>query len=208
LLTNLFDPERLAGRVDALAEEARPCLSRAEWLVLRQESDLVKARLRARRADLDGQLAVPEPRPPLFMDGRATLSGWEPSGARPGTRMEVCPGPGGNPSLHVVAAGGETSVSWRTRAWLPPGHYRFEGRCATANITLLSFGNHQGAGLRIGGQPREMPDQVGNTDWRTLAATVRIEGKAREIELICEFRAAAGEAWFDTNSLVLRHLSP
>jgi len=84
---------------------------------------------------------------------------------------------------------------------LEPGRYRFEGRAKVAGVKPLPSGRHQGAGLRIGGGLRQSPNLVGDSSWQPLAAQFQVEKATREIELICELRAAAGEAWFDLRSL-------
>src|SRR5437764_957895 len=57
-----------------------------------------------------------------------------------------------------------------------------------------------GVGLRIS---RESPAAglLGNNDWREISHSVVVPPGGRQIELICEFRAGAGEAWFDADSL-------
>ena len=70
-----------------------------------------------------------------------------------------------------------------------------------AGVKPLPSGRHQGAGLRIGGGLRQAPNLVGDSSWQPLAVQFQVEKTTREIELICELRASAGEAWFDLDSL-------
>jgi hypothetical protein len=110
----------------------------------------------------------------------------------------------GLPALHI-ATSSEVSASWRTRVLIPCGRYRFEGRARIAGVEPLRFGAHHGAGLRIGGSVRETASFTGNASWQTLAAGFEVAQPMQEVELICELRARAGEAWFDLGSLrVLR----
>ena len=89
---------------------------------------------------------------------------------------------------------------------IPRGHYRFEGRVRIAGVERLPFGEHQGAGLRIGGQVRETGSLIGDAPWQMRAAAFEIAPPAQAVELICELRARAGEAWFDLNSLCVRQI--
>jgi hypothetical protein len=48
---------------------------------------------------------------------------------------------------------------------------------------------------------------VGDTGWEKLEWNVPVK-EEREVELICELRATAGEVWFDLNSLKLVKVKP
>ena len=61
-------------------------------------------------------------------------------------------------------------------------------------------------GLRVAGSVRQSADLVGNSDWRALSAEFNLTDEAREVELVCELRASAGEAWFGAESLRLVEL--
>jgi hypothetical protein len=65
----------------------------------------------------------------------------------------------------------------------------------------LPFGTHHGARLRIGGGSQESSAISGDSAWQTLATPFAVEQPVREVELICEFRVHAGEAWYDLKSL-------
>jgi len=111
----------------------------------------------------------------------------------------------GTPALHIVAAA-NTFASWRARALLNPGRYRFVGRAKVAGVKPLPFGVHHGAGLRVGGSTREGEDLTGDSTWRLLEAEFQVEKASSEIECVCELRASAGEAWFDTESLQIQNV--
>ena len=81
------------------------------------------------------------------------------------------------------------------------GRYRFEGRARVAGVQPLSYGLHQGVGLRVGSKARRMDSLTGDSPWRMLTAEFQVEQSIEEIEFICELRARAGEAWFDLDSL-------
>ena len=200
LFINLFKTEALTNRVDQLVQEVRPFLTGARWTELRDEAARVKERLVQRQLSLECQLA----RPPLklleFEGGIGRLSDWLPAETPSVGKMEQAKTPDGIPGLRIVA-GAETAASWRTRALLNRGHYRFEGRCRVAGVKPLPHGIHQGAGLRIGGGVRQVDDLLGDSPWRMLTASFQVDSDAQETEFICDLRASAGEAWFDLESL-------
>ncbi len=200
LFTNLFRSAVLTNRVDQLAMELRPVLRSSEWDGLRNEAAIVKERIVQREFSLKSQLA----RPPLkhleFEAGAARLDGWVMAEAPLKGKMDQVKGPGNLPSLHIVADA-ETLASWRARAIVGRGRYRFEGRARVAGVQPLPYGLHQGAGLRVGGNPRRMDSLTGDSSWQLLVAEFQVEQPTEEIDLICELRARAGEAWFALDSL-------
>jgi hypothetical protein len=200
LFTNLFKTEVLVQRVEQLTRELRPFLSGADFYRLQQETAIVKERVLQRRRNLEEQLSRPPLKPMQFQAGIGRPENWLPVEAPAGGTLERAKGPGGVSALHIVA-GPQTLASWRTKALLGPGRYRFEGRARVAGVKPLPSGIHQGAGLRVGGRLRQAPNLVGDSSWQPLAAQFQVENTAREIELICELRASAGEAWFDLDSL-------
>jgi hypothetical protein len=201
LFTNLFKTEVLVQRVERLTRELRPFLTGPEFGRLEQETALVKDRILERRRNLEEQFSRPPLKLMQFQAGAGRPEGWLPVEAPAGGTLERAKGPGGLSALHIVAAGPQTLASWRARALLGPGRYRFEGRARVAGVKPLPSGIHQGAGLRIGGGIRQSANLVGDSSWQPLAAQFQVEKTARQIELICELRASAGEAWFDLDSL-------
>jgi hypothetical protein len=69
-------------------------------------------------------------------------------------------------------------------------------------VNVDSADQRGGAGLRIskGMLPRRA---FGTTEWVRMAYDFVVQDALGDIELVCELRAAAGEAWFDTKSLRL-----
>jgi hypothetical protein len=63
------------------------------------------------------------------------------------------------------------------------------------------MGIHQGAGVRIGGRRPESARLTGTSAWRELSAAFEVTLPMEKVDLICELRAAAGDAWFDLSSL-------
>jgi hypothetical protein len=45
---------------------------------------------------------------------------------------------------------------------------------------------------------------IDGASWKTLHADFQVEAPSGEVEFILEYRAAAGEAWFDTASMIVK----
>ena len=68
----------------------------------------------------------------------------------------------------------------------------------------MAFGKNKGAGLRVSTARLAAPHQiVGDTPWKTMGVDFELSAPETEVELICELRAGAGEAWFDQGTLRL-----
>jgi len=200
LLTNAFNVPALTNRVNELVLELRPVLGGAEWTRLKEEAEIVKARLVQRQRSLVSQLNKPAERPLEFAAGVTRLRGWEIGESPTKGKMDQANGPGGLPSLHIVVTG-ESAAAWRTKALLPRGQYRFEGRVSIASVEPLPYGIHHGAGLRVRGSQRQTDSFTGDASWRWQMADFRVVKPIEEVEFICELRARAGEAWFEVDSL-------
>ena len=204
LLTNVFKVETLTNRVEQLTQELRPLLSAGEFAKVKAEAEVVKDHIAKRRASLLAQLARPALKPLAFTDGVGHPEGWEitdpPQKGRL-DRVEV----EGVAALHILAEK-KTTASWRAKVLLPRGHYRFEGRARIAGVESLASGKYQGAGLRIGGNMRELATFIGDSPWKELAADFVVGQPSQEVELVCELRARRGEAWLDLASLRVRKL--
>jgi hypothetical protein len=186
--------------VDQRVSQLRSFSSDAEFAAIREEARLVQERISRRQLNLALQLGQPELKLIEFHDNVAQLSGWVKMDEPSVGKMEQSSSPDGTLSLHIKADV-DTLASWRTKALLLPGHYRFEGKALINKVKPLAFGLHQGAGLRVGGQPRQSENFTGDSTWRSVQAEFQVDNALSEIELICELRASAGEVWFDTASL-------
>jgi hypothetical protein len=154
---------------------------------------------------LDEQLRRPESEPIRFEDRVASLEHWESADPPARGQMDEGVGPDGRLCLHVVTRS-EAFASWRTKARLLPGHYRFEGKARVSSVKPLSTGAHQGAGLRIGGQVRQSEDLLGTSAWSLLTTEFEVGQGGGAVEFICELRASSGEAWYDVSSLLVRRM--
>jgi hypothetical protein len=200
LFTNLFQVERLSNRVNQIVSHFRLFLTDSEFANVRTEAGLVRERIQQRQANLAMQLMQPELQPLEFQDGIARLLDWRKMDEPTAGKMEQCASPDGTPALHIITRG-DTQASWRTKALLKPGHYRFTGKARVAGVQPLGYGIHQGAGLRLSGASRQSANLTGDSSWRELQAQFELDNQPAEVELVCELRASQGEAWFDLASL-------
>jgi hypothetical protein len=206
LLTNLFRVEVLTNHVEQLSARIRPAL---EGAAAREQADAARQlneRIVRRLAYLAKQLQEPELKPLEFTDGVARLPAWRAVDAPPGGGMEQAKAPDGKAALRIKA-GPTTSASWRVKVLLAAGRYRFEGAAQTAGVKPMAFGKNKGAGLRVSVAKQSTPHQlVGDSPWTKSNIEFVLTAPETEVELLCELRASAGEAWFDVESLRLTRL--
>jgi hypothetical protein len=206
LLTNLFRAEVLTNRLQQLSARIRPAL---EGGAAREQADAARQldeRIARRLAYLAKQLQEPELKPLAFTDGVARLPVWRAVDAPQGGGMEQAKAPDGKTALRIKA-GPTTSASWRVKVLLAAGRYRFEGAAQTAGVKPMAFGKNKGAGLRVSVAKQSTPHQlVGDSAWTKSSIEFVLTAPETEVELLCELRASAGEAWFDFESLRLMRL--
>lgn len=147
-----------------------------------------------------------EPKPMTFTaEGTAALRGWW---LRKETEDAVLSKEGvagkGTGWKLVIGAGpsGQCIASWRTRVLLAAGTYRFEAKARSQGVKATQEGPGVGAGIRVSGGQRSN-SLAGTAGWTLLRHEFRIEEPLREVELIAELRAAAGQVTFDADSLRL-----
>jgi spore coat protein CotH len=202
LYTNVWHVEAILKRVDQLSAVIRPVLAETSSSSARyhdSEVENLKERISQRDESLRRQLASLVDQPKLEPSSSLHLSGWSrrtQTGA-PAFRQEKTPD--GHEAL-CLAANGNAIGSWRTRIMLEEGVYRFEGNVRTQGVKPSSGEPSGGAGLRISGGS-VASELTGSQDWQKFGYPFRVQEGGREVEVICELRAARGEAWFDTSSL-------
>jgi len=199
LLTNQLKVEKLTARVDQLVEELRPVLDNDEFGKMKTAADEVKDRLAKRKASLIAQRSRLPLRALEFAGGTAHPAGWE-IADQPAQGVVDQTQKDGRPALHISVQS-ESLASWRTTVLLPRGHYTFQDRVRVAGVAPLPFGMHQGASLRVGGTVGGAHALTGSSDWRELSSDFEVVQPMEKVELICELRAEAGEAWFDVSAL-------
>jgi spore coat protein H len=210
IFTNVFRLEFMTNRVNELANVARAALTNHHGVNFGNDYDNQVKRIRdlitARHAFLAKKLAEPEPQPLKFENGIARLAGWEiPQNiAEQGNAKRDKAAIDSKQALHIQTAA-LTSASWRTRALLAAGKYRFEASAKTAGV--VPFADPQkgeGAGIRISGSQSPRTNKLsGDAAWQPLAYEFDVAVPTEEVQLVCELRASKGEVWFDAESLKL-----
>ncbi len=206
LLTNIFTTETILPVFDAAVARREPALS----LLRRGQAEQIRSATRNIRARIvhrvDNAREQMENRPqPVGIDaeGRIRLARWNPRQSEDGGLAERATGPEAKPELRLILRDGG-QVSWRTRATLPPGRYRFEGMGQARNVDSSHDGTGSGLGLRISGSPRDN-GLTGSTDWQPLAFEFALDSEA-QVELVAELRGRRGTGAFDPSAFVLRQL--
>jgi hypothetical protein len=202
LFTNVFHAQQLQERVGEIVAGLRPAITDAEYAAIVEEAVQLKERIAQRQVCLKRQLSKPERTILAFTNGIGNLRGWVKVDESKSVRMDQDEPAGHIQSLHIVARS-DSGASWRAQVLLGRGRYRFEGRVKVAGVAPLPYGKYQGAGLRVAGSLRESANVVGDSDWRALSEEFEVTDERREVELVCELRASAGEAWFAAESLRL-----
>ena len=206
VFTNLVMAPGFSAQIDPLLAGFRRSLSDGEFVKVQSAAKALKEKILARQLGLQRQLAEPPLEPLVFQDGVAHLDNWVPTDPPTEGKVERTQTPDGKDVL-IIMTKSETSASWKSTVLLDRGRYRFEGRAKVSGVKPLPQGIHQGAGLRLVGRQRQSPDLVTPNAWQTLSEEFEVESDHAEIQLLCELRAAAGEAWFDLGSLRLVRLS-
>lgn len=210
LRATVFQVEAMTNRVRAIASRIAPVLKRknpdgAEQYE-RGVADFCES-IALRVKSIDEQLA--NPITPLDFDkaGFARLAKWEakPVFGQPAMTRE--PGENGGEYLHLTTKKGSSIGTWRSKVWLEQGSYVVEGRVKTKGIVADIGDSRGGAGLGLAKSRPEKP-LLGTTDWTAFKHEFTVNDPIGEAQVVCEFRGAEGEAWFDLQSLRLKRLTP
>ena len=101
-----------------------------------------------------------------------------------------------------IRADADASASWRRTLQLPPGHYKFTAMAKVAGVAGPVGKTGEGAGLRISGGTRVVPNGIkGSTQWQNLA--FEFDAADADVVLVAELSTPAGEAWFLADSMQL-----
>lgn len=210
LTATLYTADTLTNLVAAAEAKFRQALAnrpREELAQLLQTTAGVRQRLLERVKNVGQQLAM-RPKPVRFdAHGEFAVGGWQP---RPDTGNGVAEVVALSPdrrALHLVARSGGTVAGFRAPLRLPAGNYTFSARVRSSGLAALKDARGTGAGLRVGGDGRTNA-LAGTTDWTRVTHDFDLPA-GRDLELVAEIRANAGEAWFDLDSLkVIRRSQP
>jgi spore coat protein H len=219
LMTTVYQVESITNRVWQLAAKLRPVLAEKGPNAARSHEREVKDfcdRIVNRARSIREQLAAPDQALKFDSAGLARLPSWvsRTESGKPVLEESV---EGGKKLLHISARNGSCVGVWFTRVRLEPGHYRLEGKARTQAVTTDPGDRKGGAGLR-NSERRMIQKLTGDTGWTNIVFEFDVgdtssqsgfmgmgpvQEEIPDLQLICELRAAKGEAWFDRDSLRL-----
>jgi spore coat protein H len=222
LLKDVYRVDTITNRVQQLAARLRPVLAEKGAGAVRaheREVSQLCSRIAQRAEHVRAQLAAPDQLLAFDQAGVARLPDWQPKSVHgnPVLNQGVLEGKG---VLHVSASGSAVGI-WVTRVQLPPGKYRLEGRVKAQGVTADPGDRRGGVGFRAG-ETRPKQKLMGDQNWTDISLDFEVAGGAGGfqpfqpmagiqtevpwVELMCELRAAKGQAWFlkDTLRLIRR----
>ncbi|HEY0550627.1 MAG TPA: CotH kinase family protein [Verrucomicrobiae bacterium] len=201
LFTNVFRVEVITNRIERELAKIRTGSFKSNQLAaIERGAAEMRSRVFARAICASNELAGVGPVPLKFdTNGIAQLTEWRAdhdggSGAVDDITTD------GKTTLHITAAGVHCRPSWRSLVYLPHGSYRYEGKLRVVGPDGVL------AMLRISGPSSATMFRTA-TDWRTLTYDFQVRDSGQVVEFVCDFSGAAGEAWFDLNSLRVRRLT-
>jgi hypothetical protein len=205
LLRDVFKVEVLTNRVNELATKIRPVLAERNPQVARshdQEVAVLCDRIVQRARGIQQQLELPNKALKFDSAGVAHLAGWKPKTDFGNPVFAQTTNGSGEVVFFLGAAQSSSGGSWRTKVILEGGRYRLEGKAKTQGVVADPGDARAGAGLRVHLR-RFTQKLMGDHDWADVAFEFDVPEAFSELDLVCELRAAKGEAWFDAESLRL-----
>jgi hypothetical protein len=203
LATNVLRPEKINQCIDQALVRLRPEVDRELAASLDREATALKERIASRIVQIGKQLEQGPLELLRFENHVAAAFDWRPFDFPEGGDLAETTLADSKHVL-VIRAGPLTSASWRAKVLLPRGRYRLEGAVKTEDVQRLKFGRNHGAVLKVpAATPARTEPLLGTQPWKTVQVTFEVAEREKEIELICELRAAKGTAWFDRSSLRL-----
>ena len=202
----VFDVDRILRRVDEVSVPVRAALTEAQSDRLpyfnervQEFKDSIRERVRNVESQLAGGLAGAPARSSMSMT--VPPASWRPGTEAGDARVAEEVGADGRPCLVVRGGPDGAAASWRASIALRPGRYRVEGRVRCREVEVEAGQGEEGACLRVEGwsSSRRL---TGTGGFNTLSQRFRVApGGPSQVEIVCELRSKAGEAWFDKQSL-------
>jgi spore coat protein H len=196
LRTNYFQSTALIARARELEARIQAALPAGRRASHKNAVNEICQMIEWRERDLNRQNSAPLRELQFNSKGFAVVGGWKQRNAVTGSQYSEVSGPDGKKYLQIVGDGASSSASWRTRVMLPTGKYRFEGMVRTKEAAQ----NGTAVVLRISGA-RDVEAIQADNGWVKCGYEFEVEEAIADIELVAEMRPAAGEVWFDANSL-------
>jgi spore coat protein H len=205
ICTDVFKTSEIVARIDEIVSGVAPLIAETDAQAarsFRQRANSLKSRVIARGEGIRRQFGVPVKPVEFGSQGILPLKDWKHGLASGEPILSETNQPPGKRILVINTGESASSSSWRTRVPLAPGKYQFEGRVRVIGVAIAPGDNRSGAGLRVskGNMP---PKLSGTTDWKESKYPFEVASPGADVELVCELKATAGEAWFDASSLRL-----
>ena len=185
---------RLMPMIQSLPQDQREWRSEA----IHSFQDRAFRRIEIAKSRLESQ-----PKPIRFEVGGVTaLARWQPRYQRGQVKMEPAQ-LGDLDTLYIQAQAPDSVASFRAMIRLPIGKYEVRGRIRTRGVQAAPDQRYPGgASFRLsGGEHARL--FTGDNEWTEFVHPFQIHDP-RDIELVAEIRAHAGEVWFDLKSMHLK----
>ena len=185
---------RLMPMIQSLPQDQREWRSEA----IHSFQDRAFRRIEIAKSRLESQ-----PKPIRFEVGGVTaLARWQPRYQRGQVKMEPTK-LGDLDTLYIQAQAPDSVASFRAMIRLPIGKYEVRGRIRTRGVQAAPDQRYPGgASFRLsGGEHARL--FTGDNEWTEFVHPFQIHDP-RDIELVAEIRAHAGEVWFDLKSMHLK----
>jgi hypothetical protein len=201
LRQTVFKPEEMTNRVYQIEAKIKPVLAAKDPSLVDQHKMAVDAYASAivRRAEgIDQQLQTKIVPVKFDPSGKAVISEWESKNSfgKPELTKE-------GELLEAGTTQGSSIGVWGSKVWLEPGKYRLEADVKTRGIVPDIGDSRGGAGLRVA-RERSGKYLVATSDWTKISHEFAVDGALNQVQIMCEFRGAEGQAWF--RSIELRRL--
>lgn len=193
LRSTVFNPQEITNRVYQIAAKVQPALKEKDPSSASQHEYSVATFAHAivRRAkSIDEQLATPIV--PVKFDevGKAILTSWTAK-----TNFGKAELTKDGAVLQARTTQGSSIGTWGSSVWLERGKYRVEASVKTRGIVADPGDSRPGAGLRVA-RARSEKQLTATTDWTPITHEFTVDEPLTQIQLLCEFRGAEGEASF------------
>jgi len=205
LLKDVFTKETLDAHFKRVGTRLMPLVQslpqdQREWRTeaIHSFQDRAFRRIEIARSRLESQ-----PKPIRFEAGGVTaLARWQPRYQRGQVKMEAVK-LGELDTLYIQAQAPDSVASFRAMIRLPIGKYEVRGRIRTRGVQAAPDQRYPGgAAFRLsGGEHARL--FTGDSEWTEFVHPFQIHDP-RDIELVAEIRAHAGETWFDLKSMQLK----
>ena len=205
LLRDVFTTETLDAHFKRVSARLMPMIQslpqdQREWRseAIHSFQDRAFRRIEIAKSRLESQ-----PKPIRFEVGGVTaLARWQPRYQRGQVKMEPTK-LGDLDTLYIQAQAPDSVASFRAMIRLPIGKYEVRGRIRTRGVQAAPDQRYPGgASFRLsGGEHARL--FTGDNEWTEFVHPFQIHDP-RDIELVAEIRAHAGEVWFDLKSMHLK----